>query len=103
MLCCAVLQRVAVVLNEFEEHESEALAEQHLVVKHFVFEFVNQYCALFYVVFWKRDLVQLRALLLWLLLTNAVRASVRPSAHTRPYPSFQVFFMSQVINVLAFE
>ena len=67
-----VYEYLVVILNDFEEHESEDIAEYYLVVKQFVFHFVNRYCALFYILFWLQDMERLRALLISLLVTYAV-------------------------------
>lgn len=43
-----------------------------MVMKRFVLQFINRYCALLYVAFWKRDLAMLRSLLISLLTTGAL-------------------------------
>ena len=51
---------------------SQHIAADHLIMKKFAFQFVNRYCALFYVAFYAQDMVRLRSLLIFLLITNAV-------------------------------
>jgi len=63
---------IAEKLNRFERRSTKVEAENSLILKHFVLEFCNRYCALLYTVFWLRDLVQLRSLLVSLLTTSAL-------------------------------
>lgn len=48
-----VYSRVAIALNRFENHRTEEEFEQHLVNKVFAFQFVNSYCSLYYIAFFK--------------------------------------------------
>lgn len=91
-----LLDQVIVLLNEFENHPPVSGAlyisvtsfslfysslfcqeqeESALIMKQFVFQFINRYCALIYAAFYLRDLDILRTLLASLLITNAVISS----------------------------
>ena len=49
-----------VKLTEFEKHISKIDEENHRILKRFTFEFVNRYCAFFYIAFWLKDIARLR-------------------------------------------
>lgn len=68
----AVYEKIAVFMNNFEAYPTRIEAENNLVLKRFLFQFVNRYCALFYTAFYLQDFDRLRSLLLSLLLMSAV-------------------------------
>eukprot|EP01135_Chromosphaera_perkinsii_P007078 Nk52_evm17s684 gene=Nk52_evmTU17s684 len=49
----AIYRKVAVILNDWENHRTASLYEEHLIIKMFCFEFVNSYASLFYIAFFK--------------------------------------------------
>eukprot|EP00300_Choanocystis_sp_HF-7_P015442 c19059_g1_i1.p1 GENE.c19059_g1_i1~~c19059_g1_i1.p1 ORF type:complete len:364 (+),score=110.63 c19059_g1_i1:464-1555(+) len=52
-----IYRRVAVFLNNFENHATETMHEDALIAKSFVFQFVNSYISLFYIAYIKgRDI-----------------------------------------------
>eukprot|EP00903_Cladosiphon_okamuranus_P007574 g7348.t1 len=59
---------LAKALNEFEEHPTTVRKKNALVIKMFVFQFVNSYACLLYVGFWLRDLRRLRQLLMTMMM-----------------------------------
>jgi anoctamin-10 len=67
-----VFEPIAIYLNNFESHSTKAQEEKYMILKKFALQFVNRYCALLYVAFWRRDLDKLRSLLISLLTTGAV-------------------------------
>eukprot|EP01135_Chromosphaera_perkinsii_P003221 Nk52_evm28s238 gene=Nk52_evmTU28s238 len=48
-----IYRKVAVVLNDWENHRTDAKYEDRLILKQFLFEFVNSYSSLFYIAFFK--------------------------------------------------
>ncbi|CAN0046190.1 unnamed protein product, partial [Sphacelaria rigidula] len=61
---------LAKALNNFEEHSTDVRKKNMLVIKMFAFQFINSYCALFYVAFWLKDLNRLRSLLTTMLMVK---------------------------------
>lgn len=53
MILEMIYKRIAIVLNNYENHRTETEYEDHLITKLFLFQFVNAYIALFYVAFYK--------------------------------------------------
>lgn len=47
--------RIAVLLNDWENHETETIYNNQLAVKSFIFKFVNSYSTLFYLAYFKGD------------------------------------------------
>lgn len=70
-----IYEKLAVLMNNFESYPTRVEAEYNLIIKRFVFQFVNRYCALFYTAFYLQDIEKLKSLLLSMLLVNAVRLS----------------------------
>eukprot|EP01129_Flabellula_baltica_P010422 TRINITY_DN4400_c0_g1_i3.p1 TRINITY_DN4400_c0_g1~~TRINITY_DN4400_c0_g1_i3.p1 ORF type:complete len:602 (-),score=97.09 TRINITY_DN4400_c0_g1_i3:6-1811(-) len=48
-----IYRKVAIALNDWENHRTATQYEDHLISKLFLFQFVNSYIALFYVAFFK--------------------------------------------------
>lgn len=67
-----IYEKVAVFMNDFEAYPTRIEAEGNLVLKRFLFQFVNRYCALFYTAFYLQDIEKLRSLLFSMLLMNAL-------------------------------
>lgn len=67
-----IYEKLAVFMNDFEAYPTRIEAESNLVLKRFLFQFVNRYCALFYTAFYLQDIEKLRSLLLSMLLMNAL-------------------------------
>jgi hypothetical protein len=44
---------IATRLNDYENHRTNTLYEDQLIVKHFLFQFVNSYISFFYIAFVK--------------------------------------------------
>ncbi|CAM9356615.1 unnamed protein product, partial [Discosporangium mesarthrocarpum] len=70
--CSAVYGKVAVMLNNYEEHPTEARRKDMLIIKMFAFQFVNSYCALLYIAFWLQDMQRLRSMLMSLMVTKQI-------------------------------
>lgn len=67
-----IYEKLAVFMNDFEAYPTRIEAERNLVLKRFVFQFVNRYSALFYTAFYLQDIEKLRSLLLSMLVMNAL-------------------------------
>jgi hypothetical protein len=61
--------KLAYKLNDMENHRTDTEYNNHLIMKLFMFQFVNWYSGLFYVV--RRIHVPIRELVLWLVLCGA--------------------------------
>ncbi len=46
-----IFNKIAVEINNFENHRTEKEYENALIVKVFTFEFINSYASLFYIAF----------------------------------------------------
>ncbi|CAN0367335.1 unnamed protein product, partial [Hapterophycus canaliculatus] len=68
LIASALYTSLAKALNDFEEHPTHVQRKNALVIKMFVFQFVNSYCSLLYVGFWLRDLRRLRELLMTMMI-----------------------------------
>ena len=71
IITATIYEKLAVFMNEFEAYPTRIEAESNLILKRFIFQFVNRYCALFYTAFYLQDMERLRSLLLSMLLMNA--------------------------------
>lgn len=71
-----VFEPIAKALNRFEGHATQAEAENYLILKTFLLQFVNRYSGLFYLVFFRRDLAKVRELLISLLTVGAIMNNV---------------------------
>ena len=52
----AIYKKVAVWLNRWENHETQTGYDNALIIKLFLFQFVNSYNSLIYIAFFKRDM-----------------------------------------------
>eukprot|EP00698_Gefionella_okellyi_P025917 TRINITY_DN9691_c0_g2_i1.p1 TRINITY_DN9691_c0_g2~~TRINITY_DN9691_c0_g2_i1.p1 ORF type:complete len:1870 (-),score=435.08 TRINITY_DN9691_c0_g2_i1:22-5631(-) len=66
----AIYGIVAVKLTEFENHEKQSEYENHLIVKIFLFQFVNSFLSLYWIAFVRQEFDVLRSQLATLLLTR---------------------------------
>lgn len=66
------LETVAIALTTFENHPTAIEAESHLILKHFVIQFVSRYFIPLYLAFKRHDLGQVRLIVMVLLLGRLV-------------------------------
>jgi hypothetical protein len=53
MILNGLYRKVAIIINDWENHRTETLYEDALIVKLFLFQFINSYFSLFYIAFIK--------------------------------------------------
>ena len=83
----AIYKRVAVKLNDWENHRTQSEYDSALILKSFMFMFVNNNAVVFYAAFWLQDLNRLFAQVCSVMLvkqfTNIFKASVLPILKTK--------------------
>ncbi|KAH9504894.1 Anoctamin-10 [Bulinus truncatus] len=68
----SIYRQVAVKLNKFENHRLPSSYENHLILKHVLFDFVNCFICLFYVAFYLQDRELLKTFLGTILITQQI-------------------------------
>ena len=79
LYCCIInlsytvfIDFIATRLNKYEAHSSQENADYFLVVKQFLFEFVNRFSLLFYTAIYLQDMKQLRYQILYIFISGFV-------------------------------
>ncbi|XP_055891535.1 anoctamin-10-like isoform X2 [Biomphalaria glabrata] len=68
----SIYRQIAVKLNKFENHRLPSSYENHLILKHVLFDFVNCFICLFYVAFYLQDRELLKTFLGTILITQQI-------------------------------
>ncbi|KAG5179391.1 calcium-activated chloride channel-domain-containing protein [Tribonema minus] len=76
LACSFVYGLVAVKLNQFEGHRTERQRSDALTLKLFGFQFINFFCALFYIGFYLRDMERLSGMLFTLCVTKQITGNI---------------------------
>jgi hypothetical protein len=77
LILATVYGYIARALVKFEGHTLESKKRNSLILKEFTFQFVNYFCALFYIAFWLQDMDRLRGMLFTLTVTKQIVGNVQ--------------------------
>ncbi|XP_052816111.1 anoctamin-10-like isoform X1 [Mya arenaria] len=75
----AIYRKVAVRLNEFENHRLQTSYDNNMILKLIMFEFINCFMSLFYVAFYLQDMRLLKSHLAALLITTQLLGQIQES------------------------
>ncbi|XP_065662021.1 anoctamin-10 [Hydra vulgaris] len=78
-ICSNIYGKVAVILNDWENHRVQSSYNNHLIVKLVFFNFVNSFLSLFYIAFYLCDMAMLRQQLATLLIIQQLIQQVQES------------------------
>ncbi|KAG8233937.1 hypothetical protein J437_LFUL005143, partial [Ladona fulva] len=88
-----IYRRFATALTEWENHRTQSQFDRHRVVKLILFEFVNNFMALFYIAFYLQDMAmlkfQLGIMLIFLQLINNIQEALLPIWFTKVTSSLE--------------
>eukprot|EP00111_Clytia_hemisphaerica_P022672 TCONS_00066722-protein len=79
--------KLAVIMNDWENHRIQSSYNNHLIVKLVLFYFVNSFLSLFYIAFYLQDMAMLKQHLATLLITQQIIQQVQESVF--PYMKFK--------------